>query len=68
MTQTITDQLPSIFTLRELARVVGKPVWQLNYALDVYDVQPRRRAGIVRLFDRDQLPEILAALSRVANR
>jgi hypothetical protein len=41
---------------------------QLKYAIASYRIEPVRRAGIIRLWHRDQLPLIRSALSRIAGR
>lgn len=61
------DPLP-LLTLREVARHLREPVDRVKCAVTLYDIVARRRAGLVRLFDRDQLPAIESAVKRVRER
>jgi hypothetical protein len=55
-------------TARDIAREAKITVHRLKYAIDQYDIQPVQRAGIIRLFSREQIPTILAAVRRIENR
>jgi hypothetical protein len=64
---------PELLTLGDLHREIalrcpGVRRHQLTYAIDSYSIEPRQRAGVLRLFGRDQIPSILAALARTTGR
>ncbi len=54
-----------LMTVGELARELGVSRARLSYALDKASILERGRAGILRLFGRDQLPAVRAALATV---
>ncbi|MCY2953779.1 MAG: hypothetical protein NTU53_17640 [Planctomycetota bacterium] len=60
---TITDVLRAI---RETQPGVSSS--QLKYAINEYDIQPRHRIGIIRLWSPEDLPRIKSALNRIAGR
>jgi hypothetical protein len=64
MSESDTDLL----TVSEICRTLGIQRWRFIHAADAYRIEPARRAGIVRLYRRDQLTTIRAALERVARR
>ena len=66
-TATTNPAAPPLLTVREAARRLGVKVHQLSYAAAA-DVEPRQRAGIIRLYSADQLPALAAAVGRTANR
>jgi DNA-binding transcriptional MerR regulator len=66
MTTTIDPQ--KLLTIREIARILGVPTSKLRYAIDAYNVEPKQRAGIIRLWSHDQLGAMKSALLRVAGR
>ncbi len=57
--------------IAEAAQAAGEP-WldrrRLAYACEAYRIEPVQRAGMVRLFARSDVPRILAAARRVADR
>ena len=57
-----------LLTVREAARRLGVKTHRLSYAIGVYDVEPRQRAGIIRLYAAEQLPTLAAAVRRCAGR
>jgi hypothetical protein len=57
---------PDLLTIREVARELGVRTHRATYAVDQFDIEPRQRAGVIRLFSRDQLPEIRSAITRIA--
>jgi hypothetical protein len=59
---------PEMLTIGDLSKVTGARKHQLNYAIEEYGIEPVQRAGIIRLFHRDQLPLIKSALRRIAGR
>ncbi len=57
-----------LLTVGDIARRIGVPRAQIDYALDKGGIRERGRAGILRLFSVDQLPVIQAALATVRSR
>jgi hypothetical protein len=57
-----------LLTLGDVARECGAKPSRVKYALTEYRIEPHQRAGILRLFHPEQIPEIKAALRRIANR
>lgn len=62
------EQQPHLLTIRDAARRLGVQVHRLRYAIDELDIQPKQRAGIIRLFGEDQLEQMRSALRRIAGR
>ncbi|MDB5322192.1 MAG: hypothetical protein JWN40_3823 [Phycisphaerales bacterium] len=60
-----TDDL---LTVGAIARETGQPLHRVRYALETYRIEPVQRAGILRLFSREDLPRIKSALMRIAER
>lgn len=60
----------NLMTVGDVAREIGEPRPRVQYAIEKIGLTPRCRAGILRLFSRDQIPAIVAALGtiRQANR
>ena len=57
-----------LLTVGDLARETGAKKHQVCYAIAEYRIDPAQRAGIIRLFHRNQLPMIRSALRRIAER
>ena len=57
-----------LLTLGQIARELNYPLHRLKYAIDAYRVEPTQRAGIIRLFSRQDLPRIKSILNRIASR
>jgi hypothetical protein len=57
-----------LLTLGDISRAFGVRQHVAAYAIREYDIAPRQRAGIIRLWGRDQLSEIKSAILRVAAR
>jgi predicted transcriptional regulator len=57
-----------LLTVGAIARETGQPLHRVRYALETYRIEPVQRAGILRLFSRDDLPRIKSALARIAER
>lgn len=55
-----------LLTLGDLVRETGIPPHRVKYALSAFNIEPVQRAGIVRLFSRDQLPHIQSCLRRIS--
>lgn len=64
MSDTSSDAL----TLRDVAKTCNVSYAQAAYAVREYDIEPRRRIGIIRLWNRDDVPRIQSALNRIAER
>lgn len=59
---------PNLLTLAEVARLVGVSQSRVKYAICEYRIEPRQRAGIIRLWHVDDLPKIKSALARIQSR
>lgn len=57
-----------LMTVGQLAAECGVPTWRLTYALKAADIPPVQRVGILRVWSAEQLPEIRAAVERIASR
>lgn len=53
-----------LLTLGQIARRLGEPTHRVKYAIERHQIEPIRRAGIIRMFSPDQLAQIEAALRR----
>jgi hypothetical protein len=64
------NSMEALLTLRELRQkhFPNHALHQLVYALARGEIAPRRRAGMVRLFGEDQVPEIRRALNSTSRR
>jgi hypothetical protein len=58
----------NLLTLRDIANTSGVRIHVAKYAISEYDITPVQRAGIVRLWSREQLPTIQAAIKRIGSR
>lgn len=58
----------TLLTIGDIARECGVQQHIVKYAIASYSIEPRQRAGIIRLWSRDQLDEIKSALKRTAER
>ena len=59
---------PALLTLGAIAKEIGEPLHRVKYAVSSYSIEHTQRAGIIRLFDREMIPTIRAAVKRIANR
>ena len=57
--------MAELMTLGDIARELGVARSRLGYAVEKVGLQERGRAGILRLFSRDQIPAMRAALETV---
>ena len=57
-----------LLTVGAIARELGQPLHRIKYCIDAYAIEPIQRAGVLRLFSRDDLPRIKSALTRIAQR
>ena len=55
-------------TVRDIARETGHRIHQIKYALDACGIREAQRVGVTRLFTREQMPQIVAALARTTCR
>lgn len=55
----------TLLTTGQIAEQFGVQRQQVSYALERRNIQPRFRAGIMRLFDEGQIPVIEAALKSI---
>lgn len=63
------DQTQKPFlTVGDICRETGEKTHRVKYAIDTYRIDPIGRAGILRVFSPDQLPQIRSALARIAGR
>jgi hypothetical protein len=51
-----------LFTLTEIARTLGVERHRVDYVVSAYEVEPVRRVGIARLFDRTGLEQVKRSL------
>ena len=58
----------SRFTISDLSKLLGVRRHRLDYAVTEYGIEPAERAGIVRLWSSEQLPQIKSALDRISGR
>lgn len=56
-----------LLTITQIAKLENEPPHRVGYAIERYQIQPAQRVGIIRVFTRDQLPAIRAALRRTAS-
>lgn len=66
MDATMEQEVETLLTIRDVARECDARVHRVRYVVDELGITARRRVGMVRLWTRDQLPEIRAALARTA--
>ena len=57
--------MSDLLTIGDVAREIGVARTRVAYAVEKVGLKERGRAGILRLFSRDQLPAIRAALETV---
>ena len=57
-----------LMTVGQLATECDVPIWRLTYALRAAGIAPVQRVGILRVWSSDQLPQIRAAVERIASR
>ncbi len=67
MANTASPAMPRLLTLGQLARRLGVSTHRLKYAIDQYQVEPRMRVGITRVWSEDDIPRMRSALARVAS-
>jgi hypothetical protein len=60
--------MTDLLTVKEIAAEKRVPWKRVAYAAATYGIEPARRAGMIKLFSRDQVPEIMSALRRVRAR
>lgn len=58
----------ALLTVGEIAKEIGEPLYRVKYAIDAYRIEPIQRAGIIRLFSREDIPRIKSAITRTASR
>ena len=59
---------PELLTLGDLSRELDVPKYRITYALEKTKIPVRTRAGIIRMYGRDQLDDIRGALAAVRSR
>ncbi len=57
-----------LITLSDVRKQTGQPAHVINHALDRYGPEPAGRIGIARVWHREDLPKILAALEKTGTR
>ena len=55
-----------LLTLGDVARACGVPPHRAKYAIAEYGIEPRQRAGILRLWAPEQVAAVRAALIRIS--
>ena len=63
-----TTASPPLLTIGDIARLCRVRLHQAKYAIQEYRIEPRQRAGIIRLWSVEDLPHIQSALNRIAER
>ena len=66
MPETVLDG-QKYLTLGQLAERVGVSTHQVKYAIGQYTIKPAGRAGILRLWNEDAVPQLRSALNRIAS-
>lgn len=59
---------PSEFTTGEIAKQLGAQRYSIEYIIDSRSIEPARRIGITRLFDRAAFAQIESALHEIQAR
>jgi hypothetical protein len=62
------EETRAILTLGDVARRLDKSPHVVDYAIRTYRIEPRQRAGILRLWAEADVPTIAAAMRRVSER
>ena len=57
-----------LMTIGDVAKALGVPRHRVSHAIEVYGVEAHQRAGIIRLWRREDLPAIASAVRRCAGR
>ena len=57
-----------LLTLADVARLLNAKPSRIKYAIEQYRIEPRQRAGIIRLWAVDDLPTIRSAMLRIESR
>ena len=60
--------MKDLLTTGDIARAIGVPRPRVDYAIEKAGIRERCRAGILRMFGRDQVPVIRAALDQVRSK
>jgi hypothetical protein len=58
----------SLMTITEVSRECGVAPHVAKYAIAANGIEPRMRAGVIRLWSREDLPTIKAAINRTSLR
>lgn len=64
----MSDFIPKLMTIGELAIRLGVSTHRLKYAIDQYHIEPTRRVGIIRVWSEDQIFLIESALSKIGRK
>lgn len=64
----MTQQEKTFLTIGDICRETGAPAHRVKYAIDTYRIEPIGRAGVLRVFSRDQLLQIRSAMERISGR
>ena len=62
-----TPEAKALLTIGDVANAERVPKHKVAYAVEVYEIEPAQRAGIIRLFDDAGVAAIRAALRRIAS-
>jgi hypothetical protein len=66
--ETDMKQDEKLLTTGAIARQEGVPTSTVNYAIASYQIEPRQRAGILRLYDQAGVDAIRSAMRRIRDR
>ena len=59
----------NVLTIRDIKRLCpGFSIHQIKYAITEYDISPRARVGLIRIWSPEDVPNIKSALNRIASR
>ena len=56
--------MSELLTIGDLRKLIGKPAYTINYAIEQHGPAPVGRVGIARVWSRDQLEEIQESVRR----
>lgn len=57
--------IDELSTLGQISDRLGEPPSRVGYIISKYRLKPRRRVGIIRLFDEDQIEAIRQGLFNI---
>jgi hypothetical protein len=58
--------MSDLLTIGDLKRITGRPSYTINYAIEQHGPAPVGRIGIARVWNREQLGQILESIQRTS--